>query len=348
MVPLRARAGRPALVIKYIGSKRRLLPAILALVGELPRLRRAADLFTGTTRVARGLKRLGLHVHANDTMAYSEVLARAAIATDARQVDGPRLATLLADLDATPPAAGWFTEHHCRQARYLHPDNGARVDAIRARIAAEVHEEPWRCLALASLLLAADRVDSTTGLQMAYLKSWAPRALRPLRLELPELLPGPGSVSCLDAAECARALGPVDLAYLDPPYNQHSYLGNYHVWETLVRDDRPELYGVARKRVDCRTRKSPWNSRRAIAAALDELLEAVDARWLLVSFNDEGYLSDDELVERLSRRGELSRVELEQPRYVGARIGIHNPAGERVGRVGRLHNRERLYLVRSA
>ena len=77
------------------------------------------------------------------------------------------------------------------------------------------------------------------------------------------------------------------------------------------------------------------------------MLEAIDARHLIVSFSNEGFLGTEELTERLSRRGDVQRLELEHPRYVGAKIGIHNPAGERVGTVGHLVNTECLYLVTS-
>ena len=48
-------------------------------------------------------------------------------------------------------------------------------------------------------MLAADRVDSTTGLQMAYLKQWAPRAHQDLELRRPDLLPGRGHTVAGDA-----------------------------------------------------------------------------------------------------------------------------------------------------
>ena len=62
----------------------------------------------------------------------------------------------------------------------------------------------------------------------------------------------------------------VELAYLDPPYNQHRYVGNYHVWETLVAWDAPDHYGVACKRVDVRdpATSSVFNRRREAPAAL--------------------------------------------------------------------------------
>ena len=74
----------------------------------------------------------------------------------------------------------------------------------------------------------------------------------PARSELREPAPvdgPPGEVTRGDANALARELQGIDCAYLDPPYNGHSYFSNYHVWETLVRWDRPESYGVARKRV---------------------------------------------------------------------------------------------------
>ncbi len=130
---------------------------------------------------------------------------------------------------------------------------------------------------------------------MAYLKSWAPRSFNDLDLRLPEAVPGPaGTVSRLDANELAPMLD-VDLVYVDPPYNQHSFFSNYHVWETLVRWDDPETYGIACKRVDCRENRSAYNSKRQAPAAFAELLAAIPARWLLVSVSDEGFHDADEL-----------------------------------------------------
>ena len=333
-------------MIKYLGSKRRLVPALGAIL-EACGARSAADLFTGTTRVAQEFKRRGARVWANDTARYSEVLARCYVATDARAVDRAALETALGRLNALPGREGYFTETFCRRARYLHPRNGARVDAIRDALEREYAGSPLFPVLLTSLLEAADRVDSTTGVQMAYLKRWAPRAHRPLELRAPAILPGDGSALRADALEAARSLPEVDLAYLDPPYNQHSYLANYHVWETLVAWDEPEHYGVACKRADCRdpANRSPYNSRRSIHRALADLVEAVRARLVVLSYNDESWVTLDELAAICAARGAVRVLAFDSPRYVGARIGIHDPAGRRVGRVGRLRNLEYLLLA---
>jgi adenine-specific DNA-methyltransferase len=330
-------------VIKYIGSKRLLVPKIVELVRRLPRVTTVLDLFSGTSRVGHALKRAGYQVTANDHTAYAHTLARCYVAAD-RGALAAVAQRLIAELSQEPGRAGYFTKTFCEDARYLQPKNGERVDAIRQRIAELGCEPLLEAVLLVSLMEAADRVDSTCGLQMAYLKQWSARSHNPLSLRLPELLDGPGRALSLDALEAARA-GAFDLVYLDPPYNQHRYLGNYHVWESLVRWDKPEVYGIANKRIDCKQYKSPFNSRTEIAPALRALLRRLDARYLLVSFNNEGYLSHQELSELLRERGEVACAEVDYKRYVGAQIGIYNPSGEKVGRVSHLRNREYLFLV---
>jgi adenine-specific DNA-methyltransferase len=142
-------------------------------------------------------------------------------------------------------------------------------------------------------------------------------------------------------------LGPFDLAYLDPPYNQHRYFTNYHVWETLVAWDAPEHYGVACKRVDAREEhtKSVFNRRRAMPDALRAVVRAVDARVLVLSYNDEAWLALDELVDICSPRGAVEVLAFDSARYVGARIGIHDPRGVKVGAVSHLRNQEYLLVA---
>jgi adenine-specific DNA-methyltransferase len=333
-------------MIKYLGSKRRLVPAIVDTIGALPGARSVLDLFSGTSRVGLALKTAGYRVVANDHNAYAAALARCYVQADRARVlaDAGRL---VAELNALPGAPGYFTETWCERSRFFQPKNGARVDAIREAIARKGLDPELEAVLLTSLMEAADRVDSTTGLQMAYLKEWAPRAHHDLVLRVPELVEraahGPGEAVQGDALEAADR--EVDVAYLDPPYNQHKYLGNYHIWESLVLWDKPEVYGAACKRVDCRTRSSDFNSRPRFAEAMRAVVGRVRARWLVVSFSDEGYVTREAMEALLATRGEVRVVAHDYRRYVGAQIGIYNPSGEKVGRVGHLRNREFLFVV---
>src|SRR5262249_58317665 len=103
-------------------------------------------------------------------------------------LDRTRLERIVAELSALEGREGYFTDTFCRRARYLQPENGARVDAIRDALDGYELSPVERGVLLTALLEAADRVDSTTGLQMAYLKAWAPRSYNPLPLPLPHLL----------------------------------------------------------------------------------------------------------------------------------------------------------------
>ena len=330
-------------MIKYLGSKRLLLPHILRCVDALPDVRTVLDLFSGTSRVGHACKRAGYDVIANDHNTFAHVLARCYVQADARKVRG-RATRIIAELNALPGQAGWFTETYCHEARYIQPKNGARIEAMRDSIRERALPADLEAVCLTALVEAADRVDSTTGVQMAYLKRWARRAGRDIELRLPDVLPGRGLALGRDAAEAA-ADHEVDVAYLDPPYNHHSYRGNYHLWETLVQGDEPETYGIARKRVDVQEHKSAFNSKPGIRPAMESVLGALRARHVIVSFNNEGNLAPEALLELLEGHGETLVLEVDHPRYVGARIGIHNPAGKRVGEVSHVRNKEFLFVT---
>lgn len=336
------------MAIKYLGSKRVLVPVL----GDLFAASGAAtalDLFTGTTRVAQELCRRGAtHTTAVDLATYSEVLAQCYVEVDATNADHAEVADALAHLASLPPVRGYVTETFCEASRYFHPKNGVRIDAVREGIDAHYGDSPLRPILLTSLLEAADAVDSTVGLQMAYLKRWAPRAHHDLTLRVPELTPGTGRAVRGDATELVHTLPRVDLAYLDPPYNQHRYFTNYHVWETLVRWDAPEHYGVACKRVDSRdpATKSVFNAKREMPSALAHTIKAVDAEVVMVSFSDEGYVPLADLVEMCRARGDAVEVlAFDSKRHVGALIGIHGPSGKKVGQVSHTRNTEYVLLA---
>ena len=337
-------------MIKYLGSKRRLVPA-LSVLATASGARTALDLFCGTTRVSQAFKARGIDVTAVDSARCAHVLARCYVGTDPDADPSLRDEVALAvdRLNEVPGVPGYVTETFCSDARFFRPENGARIDAVRDAIESEFAGTPLWPVLVTSLLEAADRVDSTTGLQMAYLKQWAPRAGNPLRLRVPDLLGGPGRAVRGDACALVGtpALADVDLAYLDPPYNQHRYDANYHVWETLVAWDAPDHYGVACKRTELRdpTTRSPFNGRRTMPVALADVVAMVAAEVVVLSYNNESWLTYDELHEVCAARGHVEVLAFDSARYVGARIGIHSPSGHKVGTVSHLRNTEYVVLA---
>ena len=333
-------------MIKYLGSKRTLVP----LLGEIASASGAAtalDLFTGTTRVARKFKELGMTVTAVDTASYSEVFAKTWIELDANETNRNELTDSIAQLNGAEPVSGYFTKTFCEDARYFQPANGEKIDAIRNMIESEYRGSWLYEPLLASLILAADRVDSTTGIQMAYLKQWSKRSYTALKLTDPGLLPGRGFALRGDALEVAPGLPAVDLAYLDPPYNQHRYFANYHIWETLVRWDAPAVYGIANKRTDVREgdHRSRFNSKPDMPRAIRELIDGVNCQTLVLSYNNESWLTRDELIAICEPRGHVEVIDVDFKRYIGSQIGVFNKAGERVGNPGAKRNTEHVLIA---
>ena len=334
-------------MIKYLGSKRTLAGSIVEVVQSLPEVCSVADYFSGTSRVGHALKNRGYQVIANDHLTYAYVIASCYVRADVETVGEPAR-KLLRELSCIPGRPGYFTDTFCVKSRFFQEHNGARIDAIRECIQRKSLDPDLESVLLVSLMEAADRVDSTTGVQMAYLKSWAGRSFKELELRMPAVLPRPVSGRCeshqLDALRAASELT-ADLAYIDPPYNQHSYLGNYHIWETMARWDKPEHYGIACKRMDCKERKSAFNSRRFATETFRKFLAELRCPFKIVSFSNEGYIPRAEMEQMLSVHGEVHVLEFNYKRYVGAQIGIHDLNGNRVGKVSHLENKEYLYVV---
>lgn len=266
-----------------------------------------------------------------------------------------------------------------------------RIDAIRDEIENKYRDSWMYSPLLVALMLAADKVDSTVGVQMAYLKSWAQRSYGEMTLRTPDIPEGPGGLAlCEDAVKLVRdyagavksseggtvpeadvtilsqapqyadiysqeainKLHTPDLIYIDPPYNQHKYFSNYHIWETLIRWDDPVPYGVAHKREDARSAQnsSAFNSKPRIYSALMDLFTSCydsGAKVIMVSYNNESWIDRDSMHDALSQAGwgNVQSLAFSSKRYVGSQIGVHNQAGERVGVPGADKNIEYVFLA---
>ncbi len=123
-------------MIKYLGSKRVLIPDLIERIAGLEGVSAVADLFAGTSRVGHALKAEGYRVVANDHNAYAETLARCYVEADLEEL-GDAADEHLADLRKVAAAAtveadgGYFTRTFCQESRFFQPVNGARC-SVRA------------------------------------------------------------------------------------------------------------------------------------------------------------------------------------------------------------------------
>jgi adenine-specific DNA-methyltransferase len=148
----------------------------------------------------------------------------------------------------------------------------------------------------------------------------------------------------MDANLLAPTLCDVDLAYIDPPYSQHSFHTAYHPLVTLVLNDAPATYGSEGKRLDCKLVKSPYNSKLLARAAWADLIANIRAPYVLASTSDEALVNPQHVIALMGMRGHVASLAIRHDRYIGWRVGIYNPAGEKVGTPGKGENREHLIL----
>jgi len=343
-------------LIAYIGNKRGLLPFLsdlfLTLVPEGSQPGVFLDAFAGSGSVARLARTLGFEVHANDWEPYALVMNQAfltltpdavtqafaplggfeSVRRDLNALQVPKGEEFLARWYAprNTSAADWRTER-----LFYTRENALWLDAVRERIDELCPQDgPARTLLLALLVYEASVHSNTSGVFKAFHKGFGghnadalTRILAPMELETPVLWDSPrvATASALDAGVFLRgrsAAGSADVAYLDPPYNQHQYGSNYHLLNTVVLGDRFVPEAKAGIRRDWTKTKSPFCSKTTAAGAFAGLLDAADARHLVISYNTEGVVPFEQLYDLLDRRG---RVTLAVQDYVTYRGGRQSP-----------------------
>ncbi len=222
---------------------------------------------------------------------------------------------------------GFVYNHYCaggtrnseHQRNYFSDENGKRCDAIRQQL------EDWRAshlinddeyfLLLASLLDALDRVANTASVYGAFLKHLKATARKPLVMTPPSILESDQSheVFCQDANELVGRVE-CDVLYLDPPYNRRQYATNYHLLETVALGDNPPLHGKTGLRPYDHQR-SKYCLKQEVAEAFTDLVMKARARHIILSYNDEGFLSAQELEHIFSRRGSVEVRRLAYKRF---------------------------------
>jgi adenine-specific DNA-methyltransferase len=339
-------------LIPYIGNKRKLLRLIhQAIQNSSQREGAFVDFFAGSGVVSRLAKLLGYRVIANDWEPYAEAINRCYIACNGP----PKFASLggyeqaIRTLSALTPKVGWVTEHLCPRddehydvktdRMFYMRRNGMLIDAVREQIAVwkdagRISDVEEACL-LAPLVYQACYRSNTSGVFKGFHNGWGGRTKTALyRIATDLVLDMPvfwdngqkNLVFCQDAHALAERLSAqeVDVAYLDPPYNQHPYGSNYHVLNSVVLWDKPPLERQITRgtkaaiRLDWRTdRRSAYNYRDEATAAYRRLLGTINARYILTSYSTDGTIP---LLELLQSNVERGHVSLEMQGYKRYRV----------------------------
>jgi adenine-specific DNA-methyltransferase len=306
---------------KYIGSKRELGNAIIGTILAATGIPGAVlDGFLGTGVITAGLLQHGVKkVYAVDNLYQNTVILKGFTA------DPSSLKNInkhLSSLNSLPGKQGYITAWFA--STYFTPGNCMRMDAVRDSLyslhnAGGLNDDEYYYL-LASFLLGADRVANTVGQYDAFLKHMGSaeykegkhvvdkRVYDEFKLRPLELIAAPSlSVVTKNILECISEIG-CDTAYFDPPYNTRQYCDNYHILENLARWEKPQVFGKTAK-FNRSQLKSPFSRRRHAAKALYLLIAGTRARNIFLSYNSEGIVQREQLMEICGCMGSVTLYE---------------------------------------
>ncbi|MDR1813080.1 MAG: DNA adenine methylase [Candidatus Fibromonas sp.] len=317
--------------IKYAGSKLKLLPYILELAKET-NAKTIFDGFAGSTRVSQAFAKAGYRVISNDISEYSMVIGTCYLKNKKQKNE---YASLIEYLNSMPPKNGWFTEHYggtvgekgMESKKPWQKKNTRKLDSIREEIDKLKLDEVTKSVALTSLILAMDNVDSTLGHFSSYLKDWSPRSYKDMQMKIPNVWKNEKQNSVLknDIFKTVREID-TDLAYYDPPYGSNNekmppsrvrYASYYHIWTTICKNDKPKLFGKVARREDSSDiisasvfeefRKNE-NGKFIVIEAIDKLLSETKCPWIILSYSSGGRATAQELNNVIHSHGKLIKV----------------------------------------
>jgi adenine-specific DNA-methyltransferase len=336
-------------LLTYIGNKRALLDNIAQAVEKVKcrlgkdRLR-VFDVFAGSGVVSRFFKAHASLLVSNDFEDYAAVVGRCYL-RNRSTVDHRRLAQIADELNAKVDdqqfPTGFIEELYAPKDEnritaddrvFYTRDNARRLDNYR-RMLPSVPSD-LREMVLGPLLSEASIHANTAGVFKGFYKdrhtgigrfggSNGDALLRirgPIRLALPVLSRFECDVEVMqaDANSAARQVRDLDLAYIDPPYNQHPYGSNYFMLNLLVHYQHPtEISKVSGIPTDWR--RSGYNAKSQSLDLLRDLLHALDSRFLLISFNDEGFIKPDAMLAMLRQLGSAQVIEVPYNTFRGSR-----------------------------
>jgi adenine-specific DNA-methyltransferase len=304
--------------IKYTGSKLKILPYILALISDLE-AKTIFDGFSGSTRVSQAFAKKGYKVISNDISAWSQVFAKCFLLAPKSKENFYK--GLIDELNSLEGYDGWFTTHYggdelTGTKMPFQKKNTRKLDAIRTKIEEYKLNDIDEAVLLTSLLMALDKVDSTLGHFAAYLSQWSPRSYKDLKLELPPLEDHKVIHDVLrgDVFDSLKNKN-FDIAYYDPPYGSNNekmppsrvrYASYYHIWTTVVLNDKPQIFGKVNRREDSRDikagsifeefKKDP-NGKFIATEAIKKLIEKTTSKYIVFSYSNGGRATQQELFD---------------------------------------------------
>lgn len=356
-------------IIAYIGNKRKLLKLIYKAIEttgiDIKPGIKFLDVFSGSGVVSRFAKMLNFEVFANDWETYSKVINSAYLSINKHDIGSlfgseSKFKKLLEKINNLPEPE----EEEQYIAKYYAPKeddinkvnykterlfytrkNALTIDKIRNFIEKNYPSssksddvKKIRNLLIAQLVYEAATHTNTSGVFKACHKEFGghgkdalTRILTPIALHEPVLIDSDYECHVFqqDANKLVEELEDIDIAYLDPPYNQHQYGSNYHMLNTIAKWDKipvplemnakGELKEKAGIRHDWVNTRSPYCYKTEAEIAFKDLINKLDAHYILISYSTDGIIPFDTMREICMSKGKTTIVTNEYTTYRGGK-----------------------------
>tara|TARA_Y100001973_G_C5207640_1_gene342802 strand:+ start:6362 stop:7414 length:1053 start_codon:yes stop_codon:yes gene_type:complete len=313
--------------VRYIGNKQKLVgfiqQAAEEVCGDISKMS-FCDLFAGSCSVSKHFKNVCSHVITNDLENYSYVLARNYIGNN----NPVEYVELFIELNSLPGKVGKITKNFSPykkcERKFFTVENAKKIDAIRQAIEDYREQEDLYYFLLCSLLESADIYSNTAGVYGAYLKDFNSRSASSFTMM-------PYTYSIGATGECykedANVLLPKlsgDILYLDPPYNSRQYGSNYHILNYIADYDfkiNEKINKKTGQKEQSKTglgkyNKSKYSQKQNALTALEDLLKnASGFRYTLMSYNNEGIISSEDIQRIFEKYGEYDIKKQNHKRY---------------------------------
>lgn len=337
-------------IITYIGNKRSLIfdieKEVVKILGELKTERGVcADLFSGSGIVARMLKKYSYKLIVNDLENYSKVI-NSCYLTNKKDFDDKKWLNLFAQIEsllAQEKIEGIIATNYAPknsekikrgERAFYTRENALLIDTYRKLIDDVVVEEDYKRFFLAPLITEASIHVNTSGVFKGFYKdkntkigcfgatakNALPRIVGKIELDEPVLSNFESEVEIFqtDTVELSKNLPPLDIAYLDPPYNQHPYGSNYFMLNLILKNrldvETSKVSGITQD-----WNRSAFNKAKSALASLNEIVKNLHAKFIIISYNSEGFISFDEMRQMLKKYGKLKTVEIDYNTFRGSR-----------------------------
>lgn len=334
-------------LITYIGNKRTLLPfiknAIVLIKSKIQKEKiDFLDLFSGTGIVSRMVREHANIIHCNDLEKYSEITNRC-YQTNQADINDKELTNTLKKLNRiiennlTPGFIyDLYSPKNDQDIQY-----GERVFYTNRNaifldtFCQNIHLIPEHLYPyiLAPILSQASMYVNTSGVFKGFYKNknglgqfggTSENALSRIKKNIQlkkaifSIYPCKSFIHRCDANKLLHNIDPVDIAYFDPPYNQHPYGSNYFMLNLLCDYKRPDKISKV-SGIPTNWNRSFYNKPKFATKVLMDAVENVKAKFVLISYNSEGFIKREEFLSELSHVGEVSVMDTRYNTFKGCR-----------------------------